>query len=54
MSPVTLILLAAATVYRVDAERAAERIRQAQYCAAVGGVLSTVRSDASSGWPRQT
>lgn len=35
MSPLTLILLAAAALDHVEAERAAERIQRARYCAAV-------------------
>jgi hypothetical protein len=35
MLPLTFILLAAGALDRVDAERAAARIQQAQYCAAV-------------------
>lgn len=35
MSPLTLLLLAAAAMDHVEAQRAAERIRQAQCCAAV-------------------
>ncbi len=35
MSPLTLILLAAAALDHVEAERAADRIKQAQYCAAL-------------------
>lgn len=35
MLPLTFILLAAAALDRVDEERAATRIQQAQYCAAV-------------------
>ena len=35
MSPLTVVMFAASIVEQVEAQRAAERIQEAQYCAAV-------------------